>query len=111
MIEWTDFLMILFLGVIIIIDIWEMKTLIIHIKKSKKEIFILVSISLIIIILNAIYARKMMHYLVSVLLIVELILAFNKRGITKKGFNSITSLSRFQRWEKIESIEIYPDFK
>lgn len=101
-----DIMIVLFFSALILLNLKEMTSLIIPTKKRKKDILILTIISLTILALTFWYGRILSHYLFGILLIIVLNLFWTKRGITQKGFNSIMSLSYFQRWDNIDYVEV-----
>lgn len=105
--EQIDIMILLFFSILIILNIIDMRNLVIPVKKQKIEIFIITVISLTILAFTLRYGRTCSHRLVGILLIVVLISTWIKRGITQKGFNSIMSLAHFQRWDNIDYVEVY----
>jgi c-di-AMP phosphodiesterase-like protein len=106
--EQIDIMILLFFSVLIIFNVKEIGSLIIPTKKRKIEIVSVIAVALIILIITFWYGKIWSHYLVGILLIVEIISVWIKRGITKKGFNSTLGLSRFHNWNKINYVEVYP---
>ncbi|HAJ9305195.1 TPA: hypothetical protein HPU08_002876 [Listeria monocytogenes] len=101
-----DIMIVLFFSALILLNLKEMTSLIIPTKKRKKDILIVTIISLTILALTFWYGRILSHYLFGILLIIVMNLFWIKRGITQKGFNSIMSLSYFQRWDNIDYVEV-----
>lgn len=104
--EGINIIIILFFGILILLNLNEMRRLIISVKKRRIETIIVTLISIAILAFTFWYGEIWRHYLLGILLIMVLISFWTKRGLTKKGFNSMMSLAHFQRWDNIDYVEV-----
>jgi hypothetical protein len=95
--------------IIIIVDcLNDIRGLIIPARKQTLEIIFLVMGSMVILGITYLYAKTWFHIILGILGVVYLILSWSKKGITRKGFNSIRNIGYFGfgSWNNLKSVQV-----
>ncbi|MGH4120338.1 hypothetical protein [Clostridium sp.] len=98
-------LIFLFFIIIIVDCIKDIRDLIIPARKQTMDIIFLVISIMVILEITYLYAKTWVHIILGILGVVSLILTWAKKGITRKGFNTIRYFGS-GKWNNLKNVQV-----